>query len=92
MPTGRSSTLGGPPTSASVGLLAFGLIQGAEVNALLEGDEPDSSFVGWPLILILIGAAALAAGAAGRRPPPAGVREPAGTPPPEPETTYDVRS
>ena len=82
----------GPAYVGFVGLLAFGLVQGAEVNALLEGDEPDSSFVGWPLILILIGAAALAAGAAGRRPPPAGVREPAGTPPPEPEATYNVRS
>jgi hypothetical protein len=82
----------GPAYVGFIGLLAFALLQGAEVNALLEGDEPDSSFVGWPLILILIGAAAVAAGAAGRRPPPAGVREPAGTPPPEPETTYDVRS
>jgi hypothetical protein len=82
----------GPAYVGFIGLLAFAIFQGAEVNAVLEGDEPDSSFAGWPLILLLIGAAALAAGAAGRRPPPAGVREPAGTPPPEPETTYDVRS
>jgi hypothetical protein len=82
----------GPAYVGFFGLLAFAILQGAEVNALLEGDEADSSFVGWPLILILVGAAALAAGAAGRRPPPAGARVPAGTPPPEPETTYDVRS
>src|SRR5919106_1722523 len=70
----------GPAYVGFLGLLAFAILQGAEVNALLEGDEPDSSFVGWPLILILVGAAALAAGAMGRRPPPAGVREPAGGP------------
>jgi hypothetical protein len=82
----------GPAYVGFFGLLAFALLQGAEVNALLEGDEPDSSFLGWPLILLLVGAAGLAAGALGRRPPPAGVRVPAGTPPPEPETTFDVRS
>jgi hypothetical protein len=82
----------GPAYVGFFGLLAFAILQGAEVNALLEGDQPDSSFVGWPLILILVGAAALAAGAAGRRPPPAGAGVPAGSPPPEPETTYDVRS
>jgi hypothetical protein len=82
----------GPAYVGFFGLLAFAIMQGAEVNALLEGEEPDASFVGWPLILLLVGAAGLAAGAAGRRPPPAGARVPAGTPPPEPETTYDVRS
>jgi hypothetical protein len=82
----------GPAYVGFVGLLAFGIFQGAEVNALLEGDEPDSSFVGWPLILLLIGAAGLAAGAMGRRPPSAGARVPTGPPSPEPETTYDVRS
>jgi hypothetical protein len=82
----------GPAYVGFLGLLAFAILQGAELNALLEGDEPDSSFLGWPLILLLIGAAGLAAGAIGRRPPPAGARVPAGSPPPEPETTYDVRS
>jgi hypothetical protein len=82
----------GPAYVGFIGLLAFAILQGAEVNALLEGDQPDNSFVGWPLILLLVGAAALAAGAVGRRPPPAGARVPAGSPPPEPETTYDVRS
>lgn len=82
----------GPAYVGFFGLLAFAFIQGLEVNALLEGEEPDSSFLGWPLILILVGAAALAAGAAGRRPPPAGSRVPAGPRSPDPETTYDVRS
>src|ERR671915_457500 len=82
----------GPAYVGFVGLLAFVILQGAEVNALLEGDEPDSSFAGWPLILLLIGVAGLAAGAVGRRPPPAGARVRSGSPPPEPETTYDVRS
>jgi hypothetical protein len=82
----------GPAYVGFVGLLAFAILQGVEVNALLEGEAPDSSFVGWPLILLLIGAAGLAAGAVGRRPPPAGARVPAGSPSPDPETTYDVRS
>jgi hypothetical protein len=82
----------GPAYVGFVGLVAFAAIQGAEINALLEGDEPDSSFLGWPLILILLGAAALAAGAVGPKPPPAGTRVPSGPRAPEPETTYDVRS
>jgi hypothetical protein len=82
----------GPAYVGFLGLLAFTLIQGAEINAVLEGEQADSSFVGWPLILILVGAAGLAAGAAGRKPPPAGSRVPAGPRSPEPETTFDVRS
>jgi hypothetical protein len=82
----------GPAYVGFVGLFAFALLQGLEINARLEGDEPDLSFAGWPLILLLVGAAGLVAGAIGRRPPPAGTREPAGSPPPEPETTFDVRS
>src|ERR687895_123985 len=78
----------GPAYVGFIGLTAFAILQGAEVNALLEGDEPDSSFLGWPLILLLLGAAGLAAGVAGRRPPPAGTRVPAGPGPREPETTY----
>jgi hypothetical protein len=82
----------GPAYVGFAGLLAFTLIHGAEINALLEGDQPDSSFVGWPLILILVGAAGLAAGAAGRKPPPAGSRVRTGPRSPEPESTFDVRS
>jgi hypothetical protein len=72
----------GPAYVGFIGLFAFVVIQGGEVNALLEGDEPDSSFAGWPLALLLIGGAALAAGLLLRPPPPR---------PPEPET-YEVRS
>jgi hypothetical protein len=89
---GAVAGIRGPAYVGFFGLSAFVAMQGAEVNALLEGDEPDSSFVGWPLILILVGAAALAAGAAGPKPPPAGARVPTGPRPPEPEATYDVRS
>ena len=89
---GAAAHVRGPAYVGFVGLLAFAILQGAEISALLEGEEPDSSFVGWPLILLLIGAAALAAGIFGRKPPPAGARVPAGGPSPEPETTYDVRS
>jgi hypothetical protein len=74
-----------------LGLLAFALIEGTEVNALLEGEAPDSSFAGWPLALFLIGGAAFLAGLLGPRPPAAGVREPAG-PPPDTDSTYEVRS
>jgi hypothetical protein len=73
------------------GLLAFALIEGTEVNALLEGETPDSSFAGWPLALFLIGGAAFVAGLLGPRPPTAGTGGPS-TPPPEPESTYEVRS
>jgi hypothetical protein len=89
---GAAAHARGPAYVGFIGLAAFAIIQGAEVNALLEGDEPDSSVAGWPLILLLVGAAAIALGMFIRKPPPAGVREPAGAPSPEPETTYDVRS
>jgi hypothetical protein len=82
----------GPAYVGFFGLLAFAFTQGFEVNALLEDEQPDSSLLGWPLVLLLAGAAALAAGAAGRKPPPAGTRVPAGPRSPEPETTFDVRS
>jgi hypothetical protein len=79
---GAAALARGPAYVGFVGLLAFVAIQGAEINALLDGESPDSSFAGWPLILVLIGAGALAAGMLVRSGPP---------PPPETET-YEVRS
>jgi hypothetical protein len=79
---GAAALARGPAYVGGLGLFAFVIIEGAEVNALLEGDSPDSSFAGWPLALFLIGGAALAVGLFLRPPPPA---------PPEPET-YEVRS
>ena len=66
------------------GLLTFAILQGAEVNALLEGEQPDSSFAGWPLVLLLLGIGALVAGMVLRASPPAGgaVRAEPGEPPP----------
>jgi hypothetical protein len=89
---GAAAHARGPAYVGFIGLLAFAILQGAEVNALIEGEQPDSSVAGWPLILLLLGAAALALGMFIRRPPPAGVREPVGGPSPEPEASYDVRS
>jgi hypothetical protein len=89
---GAAAHVRGPAYVAFLGLLAFAILQGAEINALLEGEEPDHSFAGWPLVLILVGAGAVALGILIRKPPPAGDRVPAGPPAPEPETTYDVRS
>jgi hypothetical protein len=89
---GAAAHARGPAYVGFFGLLAFAILQGAEVNALVEGEEPDHSFAGWPLILLLIGAAALAAGMLMRKPPPAGAGVVAEPSPPEPEATYDVRS
>jgi hypothetical protein len=89
---GAAAHARGPAYVGFFGLLAFAIVQGAEINALLEGDEPDQSFAGWPLILLLIGAAALAAGLLMRKPPPEGAGVPARPLAPEPESTYDVRS
>jgi hypothetical protein len=89
---GAAAHARGPAYVGFIGLLAFAILQGAELNALVEGEQPDSSFAGWPLILLLVGAAALIAGMLLNRPPPAGVREPVGPREPVPEATYDVRS
>jgi hypothetical protein len=56
----------GPSYIGAIGLLLFVIFVGVEVNTLLEGDQPDGSFVGWPLVLLLLGAGALAAGLAPR--------------------------
>lgn len=67
----------GPAYVGAVGLLAFAIVQGTELNALLEQESSDQAVVGWPLALLLIGAAALAAGLFARTPPTAGAGVPA---------------
>jgi hypothetical protein len=79
---GAAAHARGPAYVGAFGLLAFAVIEGVELNALIEGESPDSSFAGWPLALVLIGGGALAVGLLTRSGPP---------PPPEPET-YEVRS
>jgi hypothetical protein len=80
---GAAALARGPAYVGFFGLLVFVAIQGAEVNALLDGETPDSSFAGWPLALVLIGAGALAAGMLVRSGPP---------PPPPEQETFEVRS
>jgi hypothetical protein len=83
---GAAAHARGPAYVGFAGLLAFALMQGAEVGALLEGEQPDNSFAGWPLVLLLVGGGALAAGLFLRTPPAAGAgvpaepREPVGGP------------
>jgi hypothetical protein len=58
----------GPAYVGFIGLLAFAGIVGTELSDLAEGRLPDGTFMGWPLVLLLLGGAALGAGvAAGRR-------------------------
>jgi hypothetical protein len=56
----------GPSYVGVLGLLVFAVLVGIEANALLEGERPDSSLVGWPLVLLLLGGAGLAASLAPR--------------------------
>jgi len=51
----------GPAYVGAVGLIAFTLLVGLELSGLIEGDA-EHRLVGWPLLLLLAGAAALAAG------------------------------
>ncbi len=51
----------GPAYVGAVGLIAFSLLVGLELSRLIEGDA-ERKLVGWPLLLLLAGAAALAAG------------------------------
>jgi hypothetical protein len=79
---GAAANARGPAYVGFLGLAGFAGLQAAEVNALLEGEEPERSVVGWPLVLILIGGGALLAGLFARSAPPG---------PPE-QDTYEVRS
>jgi len=64
---GALNRVRGPAYVGFVGLLIFSLVVGLEVNALLKREQPDGSFAGWPLALLLIGGGALAAGVAAQR-------------------------
>jgi hypothetical protein len=44
------------------GLVVFVLTVGAELASRAADERPDESFIGWPLLLILLGSAGLAAG------------------------------
>lgn len=57
----------GPAYVGALGLLLFTALVGAELNDLVQRKVPDGSFVGWPLVLLLLGGAALAAGVASER-------------------------
>jgi hypothetical protein len=61
------SRVRGPGYVGFIGLAVFTLLVGVEVDALIKGNRPDGSFVGWPLALLLIGAGGLAAGVAADR-------------------------
>ena len=52
----------GPVYVGAFGLFGFIVGVGAEVSAFASGEAPDGSLVGWPLLLLLLGAAGLAAG------------------------------
>ena len=83
----------GPGLVGAFGLLAFILVVGSDLDALVEGDA-EGSLVGWPLVLLLLGAAGIALTfllppgsldrMAGRRQPPAGGPPPGGAEPPGP--------
>lgn len=52
----------GPGYAGGAGLVAFVFVVGAELAALVEGEEGDHQFFGWPAILLLLGIAAFVAG------------------------------
>ena len=59
---GPRTHLRGPSYVGALGLFLFILSVGTELSTLGAGDEAEGKLVGWPLVLLLLGAAALAAG------------------------------
>jgi hypothetical protein len=59
----------GPVYVGGVALFAFIISTGAELSDQISGDEPSGDVFGWPLVLLVLGAAALAAGLLGGRGP-----------------------
>jgi hypothetical protein len=92
---GARSVTRGPGYVGAIGFTVFILLVGTDVVARLKGDEADK-VVGWPLILLLVGAGALlvsfvmprmGAGGPGA-PPPAAPAYPQQQPPPPPPPAY----
>jgi hypothetical protein len=55
----------GPAYVGAIALLVFAISAGTDIAARVQGDEPGTGVVGWPLLLLVLGAAALAAGLLG---------------------------
>jgi hypothetical protein len=72
----------GPVYVGGVALFAFIISAGTELADQISGDGPSGDVVGWPLLLLLLGAGALAAGLLGGRGParPAAASPAPGTP------------
>ncbi len=59
---GARARVRGPGYIGAAGLFVFLFSIGAQISARLSGGTPSNSLVGWPLALLLIGAAALVLG------------------------------
>ncbi len=66
---GSRARLRGPAYVGGVGLLAFVISAGAQITRIESGKAPTADLVGWPLALLIVGAAGLAAPALYRRRP-----------------------
>jgi hypothetical protein len=69
----------GPTYVGAIALLAFVISVGVQLVKLFGGDQADGAFVGWPLLLLVLGGVALLAGFAQTRPRPVNA-----APPPQP--------
>jgi hypothetical protein len=74
---GARSRVRGPGYVGAIGILIFLISVGDQLSVRLSGGSPSGSVVGWPLVLLLAGAAALALGFIAAR-----VMGPAGQAPP----------
>jgi hypothetical protein len=82
---GARSRVRGPGYVGAIGLLIFLISVGDQLSVRLSGGSPSGSVVGWPLVLLLVGAAALALGFFATRPVGAAGQSPlneASQPPP----------
>ena len=55
----------GPAYVGAIALLVFIISVGEDIGSRVEGDEPGTGVIGWPLLLLVLGGAALAAGLLG---------------------------